>query len=72
LSLRAFDEGSALLTLFNASDEIQSTTVTSGLAKINTAIRCDLFGNPLETVPVNDGALEISIASRQTLTIAIR
>jgi hypothetical protein len=72
LSLRAFDEGSTLLTLFNASDEIQSTTVTSGLAKINTAIRCDLFGNPLETLPVNDGALEISIAPRRTLTLTIR
>jgi alpha-mannosidase len=72
LSLRAFDEGCALLTLFNASDEIQSTTVTSGLVKINTANRCDLFGNPLEALPVNDGALKISIAPRRTLTLAIR
>ncbi len=72
LSLRTFDEGSALLTLFNASDEMQSATVTSGLVKINTANRCDLFGNPLETLPVNNGALEISIAPRRTLTLAIR
>jgi hypothetical protein len=72
LSLRTFEEGSALLTLFNASDEMQSTTVTSGLVKFNTANRCDLFGNPLETLPVKNGALEISIAPRRTLTLAIR
>jgi alpha-mannosidase len=71
LSLRTSNEGCALLTLFNASDELQSATVTSGLVKINTANRCDLFGNPLETLPVKNNALEISISPRQTLTLAI-
>jgi hypothetical protein len=71
LNLRASKEGCTLLTLFNASDQVQSTTVTSALIRIDTANRCDLFGNHLEMIPVQDGALELSIAPRQTLTIAI-
>jgi alpha-mannosidase len=72
LSLRAFDEGGALLTLFNASDESRRTTITSGLVKINAAYRCDLFGNRSETLPVNNGALEISVAPRRTITLEIK
>jgi alpha-mannosidase len=72
LSLRASSEGGALLTLFNASDEIQSTTVSSGLININSAYSCDLFGNQLEALPVNNGVLEFSIAPRRTITLIIR
>jgi alpha-mannosidase len=71
LSLRATAEGDALLTLFNASDETQPATVASGLVQIDTAYRCDLFGNRLETLPVNNGTLEISIAPRRTIILAI-
>jgi alpha-mannosidase len=71
LSLRAGDDGCILLTLFNASDEIQSATVASGLVKMNTIHRCDLFGNPLEELSVKHGVLEIPVAPRQTITLAI-
>jgi hypothetical protein len=72
VSLRASNEGGAFLTLFNASGETRPATVASGLVKISTAHCCDLFGNPLEALPVNDGLLEISIAPRRTITFYIR
>jgi hypothetical protein len=72
LSLHASNDGGALLTLFNASDETQPATVECGLVKISTAHRCDLFGSHLEALPVNDGLLEISIAPRQMVTLSVR
>jgi alpha-mannosidase len=69
LSLRAAPDGSALLTLFNASDEPQTAVVASGLVRIHAAQRCDLFGDPLESLSVNDGSVEVMIASRQTVTL---
>jgi hypothetical protein len=72
LSLRASNEGGVLLTLFNASDEVQLSNIAGGLVKMNTAYRCDLFGNQLEALPVINGALELSVAPRQSVTLAIR
>jgi alpha-mannosidase len=70
LNLRAGGD-SALLTLFNASDQPQTATVSSGLIKISAAKRCDLFGNPLEALAVNNGTLEVTIAPRQVIILAI-
>jgi hypothetical protein len=72
LNLRAAPEHGATLTLFNASDEPQTATVASGLIHIESAHRCDLFGNQLESLTVNDGVVEITIMPRQTITLAIR
>jgi len=72
LNLRAAPAGGAILTLFNASDDGQTATVASGLIHIESAHRCDLFGNQLEMLNVNNGAVEISIAPRQTMTLELR
>jgi len=32
---------------------------------------CDLFGDPLDALPVNDGALKVTLAPRQTVTLAL-
>ncbi len=71
LNLRAAPEGGALLTLFNASDEKQTAIVASGLIQIESAHHCDLFGNKLETLTVNNGAVEITIMPRQTMTLKL-
>jgi alpha-mannosidase len=68
LNLRAHDNG-ALLTLFNASDETQTACISSGLIHIESAHRCDMFGNQLETLTVNNGAVEVIIAPRQTTAL---
>jgi hypothetical protein len=72
LSLRATPEHGATLTLFNASDEQQTATVANGLIHIESVHRCDLFGTQLESLTVNHGTVEITIAPRQTMTLAIR
>jgi len=69
MNLRAAPEESALLTLFNASDILQTATVSSGLIQIGAANRCDLYGNYLETLSVNNGAVEVTIAPRQTVML---
>jgi alpha-mannosidase len=69
LSLRAAPDGGTLLTLFNASDEPQTAVIASVLVRIHSAQRCDLFGDPLESLPVKDGSVEVMIASRQTVTL---
>ena len=71
LNLRATPEGGTTLTLFNASDEIQTSTIASGLIQIESVHRCDLFGNQLETLNVNNGAVEITIAPRQIITLKL-
>jgi hypothetical protein len=70
LNLRASDSG-ALLTLFNASDEEQIASISSGLIRIDSAYRCDLFGNKLEPLTVNNDAVEVTIAPRQTMTLLL-
>jgi hypothetical protein len=69
LSLRAAPDGSALLTLFNASAEPQTAAISSGLVHICAAQRCDVLGDPVEALAVKDGTVEVPIASRQTMTL---
>ena len=71
LNLRATSEACALLTLFNASDQTQTATVSSGLIHIRSADRCDLFGNRLEMLAVDNGAVEVTLTPRQTFTLTI-
>jgi hypothetical protein len=71
LSLRAAPDGGALLTLFNASDEPQTAVVASGLVHINSEQRCDVSGEPFDTLPAKDGAIEIMLAPRRTVTLAL-
>jgi alpha-mannosidase len=71
LSLRAAPDGGALLTLFNANDAPQTAVVASGLVHIHSAQRCDLFGDPLDALPVNEGAIAVTLAPRRTVTLAL-
>jgi alpha-mannosidase len=70
LNLRA-EGDSALVTLFNASDVAQTATVSSGLIQIKAAHRCDLFGNHLDTLAVNNGVVAVAIAPRQTKVLSL-
>jgi hypothetical protein len=70
-NLRAAAEG-VLLTLYNASDEIQNATIASGLVQFNEAHRCDLFGSQLETLTVSNGSVTVAIQPRQTLLLEIK
>jgi hypothetical protein len=71
LNLHAAPEGKTLLTLFNASDETQTAAISSALIHIESAQRCDMFGDHLETLTVNNGAVEVSISPRQTMTLEL-
>jgi alpha-mannosidase len=71
MGLRATSKGGVLLTLFNASDSPQTGALSSALIEIQSAQRCDLFGNPLETLKVNDGVVEITFLPRQTFTVEL-
>jgi hypothetical protein len=71
LSLRSASNGNALLTLFNASDNLQTATVASGLVQVNEAYLCDLLGDRLDALAVGKGVLDVSIAPRQTVTIEL-
>ena len=71
LNLRSASEDGATLTLFNASDEPQITTISSGLIRINSAHLCDIYGNTLETLTIHNGAVKITMTPRQTLTLAL-
>jgi alpha-mannosidase len=71
LSLRKEPEKGMLLTLFNASDNPQVAVVKSGIIRILAASRCDIFGNPLESIEVKDGALKVAIEPRRITTISL-
>jgi len=71
LNLRAATEGGTLLTLFNASDQTQTASIASGILHIESAYQCDLFGNHLQALDVNNGVVEVLIPSRQTVILAL-
>lgn len=60
-----------LLRLINASDLTQTATVGSGVLKVMTAARCDLFGNDMARVPVKRGAVSVELAPREQLTLRL-
>jgi alpha-mannosidase len=64
--------GSQLLVrLMNASDAEQVATVGSGLLRITGAAACDLFGHVEADLPVHDGAVSVSLASRRVATLLL-
>jgi hypothetical protein len=70
LHLKPNAEG-VLLRLLNASDAVQRATVGSGLLKIATADRCDLFEQPAAGLAVDAGAVTLELAPRQVVTIQL-
>jgi hypothetical protein len=71
LSLRRSTEGGVLLTLFNASDETQNATISSGLIPFTSAWNCDLLGNRQVKLPVKNGVVETSIEARRLTTLLL-
>ena len=71
LNLRKAANGGMLLTLFNASDEIQQGRVESGIIRILAASQCDMFGVPIESIEVNSGAVDLTIRPRRIATLCL-
>jgi hypothetical protein len=71
LSLRPAPEGGVQIVLFNASEEAKRAAISPGLISFKAASLCDLFGNRINSLPVNDGVLEIVIAPRRTTTLRL-
>lgn len=72
LSLRGGGERAMILTLFNASDEMQRGRVGSGLVHLREAAKCDMFGRELESLPLQDGVLKVEIAPRRMETYLLK
>lgn len=71
LSLRRSSAAGVLVTLLNSSDNSLSAAVASGLLTFKSAWKCDLFGNRLEKIHVNDGILNFSLAARRIITLLL-
>jgi alpha-mannosidase len=68
------EEGTALLRLWNASDGPRQAEVGSALLTVASAAVCDVFGGPLQALPVQDGAVTVTLPPRrqQTLRLELR
>jgi alpha-mannosidase len=60
-----------LITLFNASDDVQTASIRSALLTLQHAWHCDLFGTVEQELPVLDHAIEVTIEARRLLTLKI-
>lgn len=69
LSMRRSADHGILVTLMNSSDYSLTTVLASGLLKIRSASICDLFGNRIENLRVDNGKLEVSITARRIITL---
>lgn len=71
LSLRRSIAGEVLVTLLNSSDNSLTAAIASGLLTVRSAWKCDLFGNRLEKIQVNNGILNFSLAARRIITLLL-
>lgn len=62
-------DGGVLLSLLNASDEMQTARVASALLKIGAAWRCDLFGVKAEELALSEGAVSLELLPRRAVTL---
>ncbi len=69
---RAAEGGGILVTLLNASDAAQQAIVGSGLLMLSAVWRCDLFGNPVEGLPVRTGKVMLELPARQAAVVKVR
>ena len=70
LSIERADEG-IMITLFNASDEMQSAKIESALLSVQRGWQCDLFGQVTSELPVNVQSVEVSIEARRLMTLKL-
>ncbi|WP_161881305.1 hypothetical protein [Deinococcus alpinitundrae] len=62
-------DGGALLSLLNASEDIQTVRVASALLKIGRAWHCDLFGIKEKALAVPDGGVTLELLPRRSVTL---
>jgi hypothetical protein len=72
LHLKPAEAGGILLCLLNASDQPQTATIAGGLARITAAQRCDLFENVVGDLPVDGGALSLSMEARRVAIVRLQ
>ncbi len=61
-----------LLRLINASDNQQTAQILSGLLKIAAAHQCDLFGQPVEALPVKAGVVTLEVPARRVAILLLK
>ncbi|MBA3872036.1 MAG: hypothetical protein H0X30_23060 [Anaerolineae bacterium] len=65
------EEGAVVIRLLNASDSKQEAVIGSGLLKIERAEACNLFGQPLKPLSLNNGSVTVEIEPRRTSVIRL-
>jgi hypothetical protein len=65
------DAGMIVVTVVQASDEPGTATIAAGALRFGKAWRGDLFGNPVETLPVAGNEVRIALEPREVATIIL-
>jgi alpha-mannosidase len=61
-----------IVRLLNASDQPQPAEVASGALQIVSAQVCDLLEQPLQALRVEQGAVQVELAPRRTVTLLLQ
>ena len=64
-------DGSIIVRLLNASDEVQHTTIGSALFRITKAQQLDLLEQPTGEVMVADGVVKLTLTPRSVAVVAL-
>jgi alpha-mannosidase len=62
---------SMLVTLVQAADTGGLAIITPGILRFRAAYHCDLLGNPRADLPLQDGAITLSLAAREIATVCL-
>lgn len=60
-----------LVSLIQSSDEPGQARLAPGILRFACAMRCDIFGNPQEELPLNAGVCELQLQPRTMVTIRL-
>jgi alpha-mannosidase len=72
LHVKPLQQGSGLaVRLYNAADSDREAQIASGQLRITSAQLGDLTENPLQALPVQDGALTVNLPSRRVVTLLL-
>jgi hypothetical protein len=63
--------GSMAVTVVQAADSSAPAVIAPGAVRFTGAYRCDLLGNPQDQLPLEDGALNLSLAPREIATVCL-
>jgi hypothetical protein len=62
---------SMVITLVQAADSGAPAVIAPGAVSFTGAYRCDILGNPQNELPLEDGALHLPLAPRETATVCL-